>query len=64
MRSTPNLARVIPAIDHVDNHFAMAAVDNKYNPAIQAALAMGKDLLNKYYNKTDHSDLYRIAISN
>ena len=30
--------------------------------AIRAALALGKQTLNRYYNKTDHSDVYRIAM--
>lgn len=61
-RSTPNLSRVIPAIDHVDKHLASAALDKKFDSSIQAALAIGKKLLNKYYDMTDHSELYRIAM--
>jgi hypothetical protein len=49
-------------MDHIDEHLATAATSDKYSPAIQAALAIGKRTLNRYYNMTDHSELYRIAI--
>ena len=57
-RSTPSLAKVIPAMDHIDKYLAMAATNKKYNPSIQAALNIGKTLLNKYYSYTDHSEFY------
>jgi hypothetical protein len=49
-------------MDHIDQHLATAAANNTYKPCIQAAVAMGKKLLNKYYSYTDHSELYRIAM--
>ena len=49
-------------MDHIDEHLATAAVDNKYPLAIKAALAIGKKTLNRYYNKTDHSEVFRIAM--
>ena len=61
-RSTPYLAKVIPAMDHIDQHLATAARNKAYKLCIQAAVAMGKKLLNKYYSYTDHSELYRIAM--
>ena len=60
--STPNLAKVIPAMDIIDKHLATAASDQKYECSIQAALTVGKDLLNKYYNITDQSEIYCIAM--
>ena len=40
-----------------------AATDNiEYLPALQAALSLGKDLLNKYYSLSDDSEIYQIAI--
>jgi hypothetical protein len=62
-RSTPNLATVIPAMDHIDAHLATASQDSNYSPAIRASLALGKAHLNKYYNMTDYSEVYRIAMS-
>jgi hypothetical protein len=49
-------------MDHIDEHLASAAINQKYNPAIRAALAIGKRTLNRYYDRTDHSELYRIAM--
>jgi hypothetical protein len=62
-RSTPNLATVIPAMDHIDTHLATASKNLKFSPAIRASLALGKAHLNKYYGMTDHSEVYRIAMS-
>jgi hypothetical protein len=54
---------VIPAMDHIDRHLASTTCDDSYKPSIQAAVAMGKKFLNKYYSYTDHSELYCIAMS-
>ena len=62
-RSTPNLPIVIPAMDHIDAHLATASQNSKFSPAIRASLTLGKAHLNKYYNMTDHSEVYRIAMS-
>ena len=60
--ATPYLAKVIPAMNHIDQHLATAACNNAYKPCIQAAVVMGKKLLNKYYSYTYHSELYWIAM--
>jgi len=49
-------------MDHIDQHLATAARNKAYKPCIQAAVVMGKKLLNKYYSYTDHSELYHIAM--
>ena len=49
-------------MDIIDGHLATAVLDDRYSPSIQAALAVGKTLLNKYYTMTDHSELFRIAM--
>ena len=54
---------VIPAMDHIDEHLATAATDCIYPLAIKAAIAIGKRTLNRYYNQTDHSDIYWITMS-
>jgi hypothetical protein len=59
---TPNIAMVIPAMDHIDKHLATAALESRYPLAIKAALAIGKRTLNRYYDKTDHSEVFRIAM--
>jgi hypothetical protein len=59
---TPNIATVIPAMDCIDETLATNASDSQYSVSIQAALAMGKRTLNRYYGKTDYSEVYRIAM--
>ena len=49
-------------MDHIDEYLATASQNVKYSEAIRAALALGKKTLNRYYNKTDHSEVYRIAM--
>ncbi|KAA1479017.1 hypothetical protein DENSPDRAFT_751545, partial [Dentipellis sp. KUC8613] len=61
-RDMPNLAVVIPAMDHIDQHFATEALNTKLNPAIRASISIAKRTLNRYYNLTDHSEVYRIAM--
>jgi len=61
-RDTPNISTVIPAMDHIDEYLATASQNPKYSEAIRAALALGKQTLNHYYDKTDPSEVYRIAM--
>jgi hypothetical protein len=49
-------------MDRIDEHLATSADDIRYSAAIRSALAIGKRILNRYYNKTDHSEIYRIAM--
>jgi len=49
-------------MDHIDEHLATAALSRDYPLAIKAALAIGKTTLNQYYNKTDHSEDFQIAM--
>jgi hypothetical protein len=56
-RSTPSLATMIPAMDHIDSHLAEASEDLTYSPAIRAAMALGKTHLNKYYDMKSHVNL-------
>ena len=44
--STPNLATVIPIMDHIDAHLATAGQNLKFSLAIRASLALGKAHLN------------------
>jgi hypothetical protein len=50
-------------MDHLDEHLATAASSHKYDTAIRAAVTIGKKTLNRYYDRTDQSDMYRIAMS-
>ena len=49
-------------MDHINEHLATAAINNDYPLAIKAALAIGKKTLNQYYDKTNHSEVFRIAM--
>ena len=49
-------------MDHIDEYLATASQNLDYSQAIRAALALGKRTLNRYYDKTDHSEVYRIAM--
>ncbi|CAA7270540.1 unnamed protein product [Cyclocybe aegerita] len=53
---------VIPAMDHIDETLATATWNKNLSPSIHAALAIGKRTLNRYYNKTNHSEVYHIAM--
>ncbi|KAH7926227.1 hypothetical protein BV22DRAFT_1009661, partial [Leucogyrophana mollusca] len=63
-RSTPNLATVIPAMDDINEVFTTHVVseDVTLNPAIRAAVSIGKKTLDRYYSLTDSSQVYRIAM--
>jgi hypothetical protein len=49
-------------MDHIDEYLATASVNPSYSEAICATLALGKVTLNRYYDKTDQSEVYRIAM--
>ncbi|KAI0040527.1 hypothetical protein FA95DRAFT_1502731 [Auriscalpium vulgare] len=61
-RSTPNLSTVIPAMDHIDKVFSTQSLNKSFDPAIRASLGIAKRTLNKYYNMTDWSEVYRMAM--
>ena len=60
--NTPSISTIIPDMDHIDEYLATASQNPTYSEAICAALALGKQTLNRYYDKTDHSEVYRIAM--
>ena len=50
-------------MDHIDKVLASTSESPyQFSMSIRAALAIGKKAINKYYNKTDHSEVYRIAM--
>ena len=49
-------------MDHLNEHLMNVALDPKYPISIKAAIAIGKKTLNWYYDKTDHSKVFRIAM--
>ena len=51
-------------MDHIDKVLATSSNSAcQFSLPIRAALADGKNAMNKYYSKTDHSEVYRIAMS-
>jgi hypothetical protein len=68
-RSTPNITSVLPVMDHIDKLLttysmgtASAAGARPLSAAIRAASSLSKKTLNRYYEKTDYSELYRVAM--
>ena len=49
-------------MDTIDEVLATNAISSKYSVAIHAALSVGKKTLNRYYEKTDFSKTYCIAM--
>ena len=50
-------------MDHIDTYLTTVSQDLKYLSAIRASVALRKTHLNKYYDMTDNSEVYRIAMS-
>ena len=61
-RSTPNLATVIPVMDHIDHELASSSRNRAYLPSIRAATSLTKKTCNRYYSYTDKSEVYHIAM--
>ncbi|KAG2028834.1 hypothetical protein BDR03DRAFT_813076, partial [Suillus americanus] len=61
-RATPNLATVIPAMDHVDKMLTSYSRNKKYLPSIRSAVKLATNTLNRYYQLTDRSRTYRISM--
>ncbi len=61
---------MIPAMDIIDRMLTTSTIPTKndtptvqFSPAVKAALRQGQQTLNRYYSKTDESEVYRIAMS-
>ncbi|TFY58892.1 hypothetical protein EVJ58_g6133 [Rhodofomes roseus] len=61
-KDAPDLTDVIPAMDIIDQKLATGSLNQALDPAIRVALGLGKRSINHYYNKTDESAVYRIAM--
>ncbi len=53
---------VVPAMDKLDEDLTNMSLNKSYLPAIRAAITFAKKTVNRYYDKTDHSELYRISM--
>lgn len=49
-------------MDHIDETLTNNSLSIKFEPSIRAALGIAKKTLNRYYNATDQSEVYRIAM--
>jgi hypothetical protein len=58
--TVPTIAHVIPTMDRIDA--LLNSPLHALNPAVNAALAFARKTMDKYYSKTDHSGIYRIAM--
>jgi hypothetical protein len=56
------VAGIIPAMDKLDKHLRNTAQDEELHPAIQAAMKLARNKMDKYWKKTDDSNVYRIAM--
>lgn len=61
-QSKPNIDSVIPTMDYIDQQLMDNALNPKYSKSIKTAISLGKRTLNQYYNITDHSEIYQIAM--
>jgi len=59
---TPNISIVIPAMDLIDEHLATSTGGTAFTTSIRSALTISKQTLNRYYDKTDYSEIYWIAM--
>jgi len=51
-------------MDAIDRAFTTASMDGeRFSLPIKVGLEIGKRILNKYYNLTDESEIYRVSIS-
>ncbi|KAJ3770658.1 hypothetical protein FB446DRAFT_646578, partial [Lentinula raphanica] len=59
----PSVSSVVPAMDAIDETLASGIIDKATLSApVRHALSLGKKTLNKYYELTDDSYIYQIAI--
>ncbi|KAF7761164.1 hypothetical protein Agabi119p4_10573 [Agaricus bisporus var. burnettii] len=60
--STSTITAVIPAMDHFDEVLTTTGDSPAVPPSIRVTIHQGLQTLNRYYNKTDHSKIYRVAM--
>ena len=54
---------VIPSMDILTEHLDAFKDDANLKPIIRVAAARGLAIMNKYYSRTDESEIYRISMS-
>ncbi|RDX39999.1 hypothetical protein OH76DRAFT_1302296, partial [Lentinus brumalis] len=58
-----NLTKVIPAMDHLDDQLAKICFDKKIAAPVRSAAALGRKTCNRFYVKTDDTEIYRFAMA-
>ncbi|KDQ53983.1 hypothetical protein JAAARDRAFT_107628, partial [Jaapia argillacea MUCL 33604] len=56
------IANIIPSMDRIDEVLHPKSSTQTYHPAIQAVMQLGKATMNRYYSKTDLSNIHQIAM--
>lgn len=59
----PLLHHVIPAIDYLRDHLERLVDNDTLHPAVRHAANNGIVILDKYYARTDDSEMFRVAMS-
>jgi hypothetical protein len=59
--SVETIAHVIPTMDHINKLLHNSDAD-PLNPSVKAALKFAHKSMDKYYSKTDMSNVYQIAM--
>lgn len=62
-KDAPTLTNVIPSVDIIDERLATDTTNTALDPAIRVAVGCAKQTINHYYNKSNESAAYRIAMS-
>ena len=61
--SIPNLATIIPTMDILDERLTSDSLNHtRFDMSIHMSLRIAKRTPNRYYNMTDSSEVYRIAM--
>ena len=55
------IANVVPTMDRIDDMLSSSA-KTPLHPAVKHALTFARKLMDKYYSKTDLSNVYRITM--
>ncbi len=50
-------------MDHLDDQLTKIALNKKILSPVRAAASMGRKTCNRYYEKTDETEIYRFAMS-
>lgn len=62
-RDATSIAAVIPAMDKLDDHLkSIQSAPEQFHPSILAAMKLARKKMDRYWKRTDESDVYRITM--